>query len=116
LKEYENEFLEKACDFSNNGENPLALKFFKMALKTIDDKTLKITTLANIAQVYLNLGMFEDALEYCDEATKLDPYHFRAHYRKARALAFLDEFDHSEQIFDYLGEKDELKYIKKLEA
>jgi hypothetical protein len=41
----------------------------------------------------MNLHMWEDALEHCDEALELDKKHRKTLYRSAKCLAFLFKFD-----------------------
>ena len=43
--------------------------------------------------------MYEDALEYCNIALKIDKNHVLSLYSKAKSLAFLFEFDKSIKIF-----------------
>ena len=50
---------------------------------------MKVQILSNAGQAYINLYMFEDALQCCDEALAIDPGYSKALFRKAKALAFL---------------------------
>ena len=52
-----------------------------------------------MALCYMNLQMYEDALEYCNIALKIDTNHVLSLYSKAKSLAFLFEFDKSIEIF-----------------
>jgi tetratricopeptide (TPR) repeat protein len=48
--------------------------------------------------------MYEDALEYCDFALKIDKSNSKTLYRKATALAFLYKFEESKSIFNQLDD------------
>jgi len=37
--------------------------------------------------------LYEDAVEYCDIALKINPNHVKSLYRKAKSLAFLFDFE-----------------------
>ena len=43
--------------------------------------------------------MYEDALEFCTLALRIDSNNFKSLYRKAKCLAFLFQFDKSIEIF-----------------
>ena len=70
-----------------------------MGLENIDDKKLQIVILSNMSQVYINLGLYEDALIYANMALKLDLNHVKSLFRKAKSLAFLFNFYEATQIF-----------------
>jgi len=42
--------------------------------------------------------MFEDAIDYCNQALDIDPNFTKALFRKAKALAFLFHFKESQKI------------------
>ena len=42
------------------------------ALEVVNDKNLEVKIYSNIAQCYINLGLFEDAIDYCDRALDID--------------------------------------------
>lgn len=52
-----------------------------------------VTIYSNIANCYVNLELFEDAIEICEKILTIENNHAKAQYRKAKALAGLYEFD-----------------------
>jgi len=55
-----------------------------------------------MANCYVNLGLFEDAIDFCDQILYIEEDHEKALYRKAKALAGLYEYDKSIEIFNKL--------------
>jgi energy-converting hydrogenase A subunit M len=45
-----------------------------------------------MAQCYLNMRLFEDAVIYCDKALKIDKDHMKSLFRKAKAFVFMYDF------------------------
>lgn len=64
---------------------------------------------SNIAGCYVNLELFEDAIEFCNKILAIEKDHVKANYRKAKALAGLYEFKESIEFFKKLKKKDEIK-------
>ena len=65
-----------------------------------DDNTLRIAVLSNMSQCYINLELYEDALEFANMALKVDDSHVKTLYRKAKSLSLLYKFDESSAIFE----------------
>lgn len=77
----------------------------------IDEKALELSKLASShestdldqlighAEVYLNNGEFEDALELADKAIQLDSSNAKAHYLRGVALGYQQQFDESNLAF-----------------
>ena len=64
--------------------------------------------LQKIAQCYIELHLYEDALTYCDQALSAQPDNVEMSLRKVEALAYLCEFEKSKEILESLeiGEVD----------
>ena len=43
----------------------------------------------------MSLDMYEDAVEFCKSALKLDSKHKKSHFRLGKSLAYLNEFEKS---------------------
>jgi tetratricopeptide (TPR) repeat protein len=63
-----------------------------------DDKEKNATILSNIAQCYIKLHLYEDALEYSNKALRVIFFHNISLLRKARALTYLFRFDEAIEI------------------
>ena len=66
----------------------------------VKDMKLRILIDANIAQCYINLGMFDDSLEVCNKALEIDCNNGALLYRKAISLAYLLDFLQSSLIYE----------------
>ena len=89
---------EEGKDMFRKGDYQAALKCFKHSLKKITNEKEKVKVLSNIAQCCINLRLYEDAVSVCDVALKLDKYHLKTVYRKAKALAYLFDFEQSQTL------------------
>ena len=65
----------------------------------ISDKKLELTIFSNLAGCYVNLELYEDAIEFCDKILVVESEHEKALYRKAKALVGLYEFEKGIEIF-----------------
>jgi tetratricopeptide (TPR) repeat protein len=63
---------------------------------------LRTTLHSNLAQCYLKLGRFDEAVLACDAALVLDSAHEKCLYRKAKALLALERIDESVACIDTL--------------
>ena len=66
-----------------------AIKCYQEAMTVTTDDHLKMILLSNTSQNFLQLKMYEDALENAEEALKLQKDFRKSLARKATALAFL---------------------------
>ena len=62
-----------------------------------------------LSKCYIDLELYEDALQYADACLKIDPEHKKGLYYKAKSLAFLYCFDESIKLFTQLGKSDEIE-------
>ena len=93
------------------------MECFKSALTMKCEHGLKVTLQSNIAQCYINLAMFEDALQYSNLALETDPDHSKSLYRKAKSLAYLLEFEESSTIFKQINQEKEIEeFVNRLKA
>ena len=67
-----------------------------------------------MSQCYINLELYQDALEQANNALQVDDSHVKTLYRKAKSLSLLYKFDESCTIFEQLKEKSELQTIASL--
>ena len=67
-----------------------------------------------MASCYVNLRLYEDAITFCDYGLKIDEFHGRSLYNKARAKALLSEFDESQELFKKIGLEKELDFVHEL--
>ena len=65
---------------------------------------LRLQCLLNAAACFLQLKMYRQCVEYCDDALEIDRCNTKAWFRRARAHRLLDKFD--------LAEKDLLKAVE----
>ena len=72
-----------------------ALNCYNDALINIEDQTLEIAILSNMAACNLGLELYEEALECCNKILHHEPQHLKALYRKAKAYLGLFEYDKS---------------------
>lgn len=72
-----------------------AIKCYQDAMQKTSEDDLKMILFSNTSQNYLELQMYEDALENAEEALKFQKDHRKSLLRKASALAFLYEFEQS---------------------
>ena len=93
----------------------LAIKCYQDALQKTSDNHLKMILFSNIAQNYLELSMYEDALENAEEALKIQKDFRKSLYRKATALAFLFEFESSYSLFKQLDDQESLAMLQCLQ-
>ena len=107
LKNEGNEFYLKK-NFIN------AIDCYKRSLELTKDKILRVQNLSNLAQCYLCLDMYEDALDHCNFALRIDPEFMKAKFRKARALMRLFRFEESLKVLDKLSKKEAKKEIENL--
>lgn len=63
-----------------------------------DDQKTKFTILNNLSQAHLKVEMFEDALEYSNQALLIEPDNVKALLRNAKSHAFLFEFEKATKI------------------
>ena len=79
-------------------------------------KTEKLELLirSNLAQCYLNMEHYEDAIEQTDRALLIDPSHKIVLMWKAKALRGIYKFEESIELFAKLGMKDEINIINRL--
>ena len=57
-----------------------AAQFYQNALILLDksttpDRSLSVALISNMAQCFMNLGNFKDALSFCENAIKINPNH-----------------------------------------
>ena len=89
-----------------------AINCYKIALnQKIADHPLTLAIHSNLAQCYLNLEMYEDALYSANAALHYDRDHSKTLFRKAKALAFLFYFREAIYILNKLGMKGEIKNV-----
>ena len=67
-----------------------------------------------MAQCFLCQELYEDALEHCNLALRIDPEFSKAKFRKARALMRLHKFDESMEILSKLNKKEAKSEIENL--
>ena len=72
------------------GNNDLGISYLTRALKS---NPREIKFIINIANAYISINQFKEALEYLDSAEKISPNLLNILYNKARALRGLNEFD-----------------------
>ena len=58
---------------------------------------IRLTALSNSAACFLKIKEYEEALEHCDQALKIDPKNVKCLYRRAVAHRFRDEFDEAKK-------------------
>ena len=80
----------------------------------IEDKELEVVILFKMAQCYHNLGLYEDALEYCNVTLSIDQDNVMSLELKAKSLAYLLEFDRSRAIFELINF--DLDWLHELQA
>lgn len=78
----------------------------------LDDKDLKMTIMSNLGQCYINMELFDDALDILDKALFIKANHAKTLFRKAKALAWLFQFERSIAMFEKLGRKDYVEAVK----
>ena len=61
-------------------------KLYKKAIKSCDDFNFKVQILVNLGNFYNNFGRYVDALEYYEEALKINPTHGMALLNKGQSL------------------------------
>lgn len=71
--------------------------------------------MSRIAWCFINLSLFEDAIEYCDQALNENVFHDNSLYYKAICMAHIGEFDESIDIFESLDGIDCKKEISLVE-
>ncbi len=72
------------------GNNDLGISYLTRALKS---NPTEIKFIINLANAYISINQFKEALEYLDSAEKISPNLLNILYNKARALRGLNEFD-----------------------
>ena len=72
----------------------------------VDVQKTSLTLYSNICQSYLELELYEDALEFADKALMLQENLQENLFRKGKALIFLFEFQKAEEIFKKIGNKE----------
>ena len=105
---------DRGNGFFKKGEYEQAIKYFVSALEQLEDEKQRIVILSNMAQCYINLGLFEDALKLCNIALKLNPDHPKTLYRKGRCLAYLFEFQQSIAIYEHLRFQKDINFVNEL--
>nr|CAG4716438.1 unnamed protein product [Naegleria fowleri] len=65
-----------------------------------ETEQLQVTANLNIAQCYLKLEKYEQALEYSKRALKLEPNNIKGRLRKALAYLGLNDIDNSERALE----------------
>ena len=66
--------------------------------------------LKNMALCYFNLQLYEDAIQFCDLALKVDQHHEMVSYVKAMSYAMLDKYEECKDILNQYGDlKPDLK-------
>ena len=64
---------------------------------------MKAKILTNVSQAYINLHMYEDSLDHCNKALKIDPEFTLALFQKAKSLTHLFKFDESTKLLNKLN-------------
>ena len=72
------------------GNTDLGISCLTRALKS---NPTEIKFIINLANAYISIGKFKEALEYLDSSEKISPNLLNILYNKARALRGLNEFD-----------------------
>lgn len=72
------------------GNNDLGISHLTRALKS---NPTEIKFIINLANAYISISKFKEALEYLNSAEKISPNFLNILYNKARALRGLNEFD-----------------------
>jgi tetratricopeptide (TPR) repeat protein len=72
------------------GNTELGITYLARALKS-DSTDIKL--IINLANAYISINQFKEALEYLESAEKISPNLLNILYNKARALRGLNEFD-----------------------
>ena len=62
-------------------------------------KRIEVTILSNTAMCFMKMNKYEDALEFCDKALKVDVDHVKSLFRKGKCLSYLYEFDNAVRFF-----------------
>ena len=60
---------------------------FKSILEMITDSKIIVQTNSMIAKCYLNLLLYEDAINFCDKALKINENHFQSLFIRAKCLS-----------------------------
>ena len=92
-----------------------AIKAYQDAMKKTSEDKLRLILFSNTSLSYLELEMYEDALENAEEALKIQKDHRKSLYRKATAHAFLFEFEQSYKLLKQLNDKERLEMIQCLQ-
>jgi tetratricopeptide (TPR) repeat protein len=66
---------KKGEEFYKFSELQLALRSYQAALEQAGDEEKECLILSNIAKCLNKQSLYEDAIEYCDQAFKIDPDH-----------------------------------------
>ncbi|KAG2383152.1 hypothetical protein C9374_004489 [Naegleria lovaniensis] len=82
----------------SNNNNPNAGSSASQTLS--ETEQLQVTANLNIAQCYLKLEKYEQALEYSQRALKLEPNNIKGRLRKALAHLGLNDIDNSERALE----------------
>ena len=69
-----------------------------------------------MALCYFHLNLYEDSVECCNNALKIDKESKRALYRKAKCLALLLDFNQSVEIFKKLKYEKEISFVNELKS
>jgi len=96
-----NTFKAEGNRLFKSNEYELSVEQYKKALEQCpkDSKELLVILYSNIAAATDHLGTHEDAIEYCNQALKLNPQHIKALLRRAQLHRKCDKLD--ESLADY---------------
>ena len=100
--------------YFKNGHFLLAITYYKHAMESTDDPTLKLILHSNMAINYINLELYEDALDHANHALEIQADHVKSLNRKANALLYLHRFDESLEIFMALNDPKNITKVQQM--
>lgn len=74
---------------------------YSQVLEKLNDRDFNLH-LWNIIESYINLGLYEDALTFCDGVLNVDSHHFGTLFAKAECLSNLMRFDEAQEVLNML--------------
>ncbi|CAK4156273.1 unnamed protein product [Aphanomyces euteiches] len=103
----------QAAKFKKQGNVAYKRKQYDAAIKAYMDALLEAPfcplILTNIAQAYMRLNAFDDAMEFCERALYVKPAHVKALSRKAAILHMRHNFDKAFAVIERAVAADETK-------
>ena len=76
----------------------------------------RVMMLSKMAQSYLNLRLYEDALDHCNLALEIDKDEEEVKYIKAKVLSYLFKFKESIKLFKENDHAKDVDWVEKLIA